>query len=618
MKKLSIMASLLMLAAFPVLAQDEVPYTNDSVARLNHLSGTAYLQRAADLGYEECQINMPVSSGDRLATADGRVEVSLGRRNHIRLDRDTKVDFQNFPDRSADITRIKVWAGSVYVSLDVLMREKAVEIHTADASVYVLEKGLVRVDVLENDRTSILVFEGTVEVAGGEGSNILGAGQKIEAAAGRFLSRPGRFTASLEDGFDEWNAGREALVGREAAGRYLPEELWEYEPELDAYGDWSYLAPYGHIWIPRGMAAGWRPYYHGRWTWIPFCGWTWISFDPWGWAPFHYGRWQWNPSFGWYWIPMNVWGPAWVSWWWGWDYYGWAPLSWYGYPGVILHNRYYDRYHGDYPRHSRALTVVRKNQLQAPDVTRVVVPPDVIGDGGKIAMSADVRLAPKPESVRGVAVEKLEGNRVLLRSRDVTSPEERVIKGRGSSAGTEADRGATVRGRVDGSSPSGEKSPPAGKETGSDRSSPRVSERPSRTEPQGKSVKTDSSSGERKIRKKNDESEGGNASLRSHSYGYPSSTESARSRTEGRSSSWRSVPSLGRIYDRILNRSSSSSSSSASGSSSRSAISSRSSGSSSKSGSRVSSASSRSSGSSSSARSSSGSSRSSSSARKKN
>lgn len=616
MKKLSLSAILLILAAFPVLAQDEVSYTNDSVARLNHLSGTAYLQRAADLGYEECQINMPVSSGDRLGTAEGRVEVSLGRRNYIRLDADTKVDFLDFPDKRSNITRIKVWAGNIYVALDSLLGEKAFEIHTADASVYFLERGLVRFDVLENDRTAILVFEGTVEVAGGEGSNILGAGQKIEVAGGRFLSRPGRFVASAEDAFDEWNAGRDALVDRKAAGRYLSEELWEYESELDAYGDWHTMAPYGHVWIPRGMDAGWRPYTYGRWTWIPFCGWTWISYAPWGWAPFHYGRWQWDPYYGWYWIPTSVWGPAWVSWWWGWDYYGWAPLSWYGYPGVILHNRYYDRYHGDYPRHSRALTVVRKNQLKAPDVSRVAVVPDNLGDAGKIAMTTDIRLAPKPESVRGVAVEKLEGGRVLLRSRDVSSSEERVIRSPGSISGAESDRGTTVRGRVESAPRSAEKSAPQAGEKASDRSSPRVLERPSRTEPQGKSAKTDASSGERKIRKKNDESEGG--AFRSSTYGYPSSIESSGSRTEGRSSSWRSIPSLGRIYDRILNRDSSSSSSSSSRPRSSSAISSKSRGSSSSSTSRVSSSSSRSRGSSSSARSSGGSSRSSSSARKKN
>ncbi len=609
MKKLTILAALLALAAVPVLAQDEVTYTNDSVARLSHIIGTAYLQRAADLGYEECQLNMPVSSGDRLGTTDGRVELALGRRNFVRLDADTKVDFLSFPDKRSDITRIKVWAGSVYISLNSLLREKAFEVHSADASVYFLEKGLVRLDVLENDKTDILVIEGTVEIAGGEGSNILGAGQKIEIAGGRFLSRPGRFYASAGDGFDEWNNERDALFAEKMAGRYLPEELWEYEPELDTYGEWMFRAPYGYVWIPRGMGSGWRPYYYGRWTWIPFCGWTWVSYDPWGWAPFHYGRWHWDPIFGWYWIPTGIWGPAWVSWWWGYDYYGWAPLSWYGYPGVIINNRYYDRYRGNYPSNSRAMTVVRKNQLKAPDVSRAAVLNENLKGLDAITMSTDLRKAARPDSVRGVAVEKVEGGRVFLRSRDVPAAEERVIRDRTSRTGTDAERGSVIRGRDEGVSRTGEKSGTSTRESSAEKSSPRVSERPSRNEPPAKSTKEDTSSGassERKIRKKDDEAENRSSSLQSSSYGYPSSAETGRSRPEGRSSSWSSSPSVGKIYDRIISRSSSSSSSS--GTSSRSMSGSRSSGSSSGARSRASSRSS----------SSGGSSRSSSGAHKKN
>jgi hypothetical protein len=51
-----------------------------------------------------------------------------------------------------------------------------------------------------------------------------------------------------------------------------------------------------------------------------------VSDMEWGWAPFHYGRWIMDPQFGWAWIPGRVWGPAWVSFRYGGDYVGWAPL----------------------------------------------------------------------------------------------------------------------------------------------------------------------------------------------------------------------------------------------------------------------------------------------------
>jgi len=537
MKKALVMASILLLSAAFVWAEEEQVYSNKSVARLNFVKGNTYLQRAADLAYEEGQVNAPVTEGDRLGTTDGRAEVALGRGNYLRLNTDTKVDFLNFPKKNADQTRLKVWTGSVYLSLDSLIKEKCYEVHTSDASIYVLEKGLFRVDVLENEKTEVQVFEGAVEVAGEGGSNILSSGQKIELAGGRFLSRPDRLVAAAEDNFDTWNTERETLLRKQLAQHYLPEELWEYEPELDQYGDWRTMPAYGNVWIPRGLGPDWRPYSFGHWVWIPFCGWTWVGYDPWGWAPFHYGRWQWDAFYGWYWIPTTIWGPAWVSWWWGWDYYGWAPLGWYGYPGVIINNRYYDRYNGDYPYNSRALTVVHKNQLKAPDVSKVIVSSDKLRAVDKIAMTTDTRLSPRPEGFKAVSIEKLDNGRVFLRNTGSAGSEERVIRGRNSSTGSstsveETGKGAVIRKR---DSAEGQDS---------DRSTRRVTERPSRESGssntgQGQGT-SQSNSGERKIRKKGEGDESSaSGSFRPNSFsGYPSSSEGSSSGYTGRSSSF--------------------------------------------------------------------------------
>ncbi len=94
---------------------------------------------------------------------------------------------------------------------------------------------------------------------------------------------------------------------------------------LSEYGDWVWNAPFGNVWVPRGVPYRWRPYTHGRWVWTDY-GWTWISAFEWGWIPFHYGRWGWDRDMGWFWVPDTVWGPAWVAWRWGDLYYGWAPL----------------------------------------------------------------------------------------------------------------------------------------------------------------------------------------------------------------------------------------------------------------------------------------------------
>ena len=115
----------------------------------------------------------------------------------------------------------------------------------------------------------------------------------------------------------------------------------------------------------------WRPYYYGRWVWYPIIGWTWVSSESWGWPVYHYGRWNWRFGLGWYWIPQRHWGPAWVHWWHDRDYIGWCPLTWYNRPGYLVDNRFYDR-HGDrwFSAHNRAMTVVRRDHLQARDIGR--------------------------------------------------------------------------------------------------------------------------------------------------------------------------------------------------------------------------------------------------------
>jgi len=415
MRKVALIIALMVLMVVMVFGQEDTKYTSESLARLSFLEGKAFLQRASDLGYEEAVLNTPIAEGDRLSASEGRLEVSLGRGNYLRLDQNTKVDILNLPKRGYDRIRLRVWAGNIYLNINALDKEKNTEIHTADVSVYVLEKGLYRIDVQGNEGTDIMVFQGLLEAAGEEGSNMINSGQRAVVAEGRFITRPSKFVAAADDAFGQWNQSRDLLLDKAIAQRHLPADLEEYEYELDQYGRWTDLPPYGWVWVPMNMAAGWRPYYSGRWEWLPLCGWTWMSYDPWGWAPYHYGRWGWDPVFGWYWIPMSVWGPSWVHWWWGYDYFGWAPLGWYGYPIVLVDDHYYDHWNGDYPYNSRALTVIRKDQLSARDVSKIAMGLNEVKSLGKITLTGDQSIAPRPGPSSGLTREKLGDAQILTK-----------------------------------------------------------------------------------------------------------------------------------------------------------------------------------------------------------
>jgi hypothetical protein len=409
-------------------AEDEPKYTNDSVGRVSFLEGKVFIQRAADVGYEEAVINDPVTEGDRLGTAEGRAEIQFGRRNFLRLDNDTKIDVLNLPKKDSELTRFRVWSGHVYLTVNNLDKEKNIEIHTPDSSFYILEKGIYRFDVDESRGTEILVLKGLAEAAGEQDSYLVKGEQRLEIAEGRFASKPTGFRAVAEDGFDRWNESRDKSVNKFYARRYLPEDMEEVEAELSEYGDWVDVPPYGYVWVPRNVADDWRPYYYGRWVWVPLTGWTWVPYEPWGWAAFHYGRWHWGVGIGWYWIPTSLWGPAWVSWWWDLDYFAWAPLSWYGYPVVVMNGVFYDRYVGHYPLNSRALVVVRKDQLKAPDISRAALRAESLKKASlenKISLQ-NTTLPFRPSSSR-ISVEKLDGKRVLVR-KDNQSSNIREIK----------------------------------------------------------------------------------------------------------------------------------------------------------------------------------------------
>lgn len=107
-----------------------------------------------------------------------------------------------------------------------------------------------------------------------------------------------------------------------------------FETAFDAlrpHGRWHGVEPYGQIWVPAGMPAGWRPYVHdGHWVYTD-AGWYWYSAYEWGWLTFHYGRWYNDPEYGWAWVPGYIWAPAWVTWYWNDRYVGWAPVPPAGY-----------------------------------------------------------------------------------------------------------------------------------------------------------------------------------------------------------------------------------------------------------------------------------------------
>ncbi len=147
-----------------------------------------------------------------------------------------------------------------------------------------------------------------------------------------------------------------------------PEVLFDEFEELQFWGQWFDLAPYGWVWRPT-VVLGWRPYDNGHWIWSDL-GWTWVSYEPFGWATYHYGFWAYDFAWGWVWIPAYDWYPSRVDWYIYDDYIAWSPMPPPGfhigdpwtptdvYAWHVVHTKHFiksdiGRYHKGYKKHYR-------------------------------------------------------------------------------------------------------------------------------------------------------------------------------------------------------------------------------------------------------------------------
>jgi len=157
-----------------------------------------------------------------------------------------------------------------------------------------------------------------------------------------------------------------------AAATQVSIDIGVFYRDLAPYGHWVQRPRHGWVWVPRGMPVNWRPYTHGHWVFTNEYGWLWVSDLEWGWAAFHYGRWYFDDNYGWVWVPGRTWAPAWVTWRYGDDWVGWAPLPpaavWYSGSGFRMSITSYERYIAP-----TSWVFVRERQFLHPHVRDYVV-----------------------------------------------------------------------------------------------------------------------------------------------------------------------------------------------------------------------------------------------------
>jgi hypothetical protein len=304
------------------MAQSSVLPDVDSAApaHVAYVDGAASLEREGRT--ENAPLNMPLLSGDRLRTGDGRVEVLFPDGSTLHLDARTTIDVQ-----SDELVRLI----DGRVRLNILgAGERSSLTYRVDSpagSARITQAGEYRIALLhgeEETQLELAVLRGAAEVFTDQGTTPVRAGERAYASAGLAPSYAYAYNSATWDTFDRWSENRrDTRLG--VSAQYLPPEMRTYSSVLDESGDWRYAQPYGYVWYPR-VVADWRPYYYGRWASYPRYGWTWIGADRFAWPTHHYGRW--GVSAGvWFWIPGSRWAPAYVSWGYAPGYTSWCPLG---------------------------------------------------------------------------------------------------------------------------------------------------------------------------------------------------------------------------------------------------------------------------------------------------
>jgi uncharacterized protein DUF6600/FecR-like protein len=429
------------------------------VARLQFTSGEVSMQPGGVNDWIAASLNRPLTTSDRVWTdKNSKAELNVGD-GFLRMNSETSVTLTNVSDSTV---QVELDQGTLEVTVKHLEKGEMYEIDTPNYAFTVMKTGVYRFDVFPHgDESWVTVRSGYGEATGKGPAVRVNSGQQVRFTSDQTLQHTA-INAPAPDGFDDWAQVRDKRLDSSLSARYVSPGVIGYQ-DLDAYGTWHTVAPYGSIWTPYSVPAGWAPYRYGHWVWIAPWGWTWVDDAPWGFAPFHYGRWvYWNSAWAWAPGPLGYWNPyyapALVGWiggagfgvgfGWGWGGFGigigfgWFPLGW----GVPYYPHYCGWgyggwYHGGGWVSAGYLHNVNVSNTHITNVTNITnnyYNNNLAGIGGNRNIPGAVTAAPRSAFTSGAAINKV-GTVVpksglnsgqLMRTADVNPTRESVLGGR--------------------------------------------------------------------------------------------------------------------------------------------------------------------------------------------
>ena len=296
-------------------------FGGEEFGRVGYVKGEAQILRYGEGGFEYLTVNNIVGEGDELRTfSKSRLEIEFSDGSVLTLGERTDVIFDRVTE---DLVVLYVYTGKVRI----YARNRYFTIESDLGRTDLDQYTRVRIDV-KDSKQYIKVISGRAYFAD---YKIREGEQLIARENGRITIRP----YFDYDSFDYWARDFEERFVVVHRVEYIPVPVYYGVYELERYGRWRYVPPYGWVWVPK-VHFGWRPYHDGHWVYRIGVGWVWVPYEPWGWIPYHYGRWAFVVSIGWIWVPGDSWAGAWVEWSYGPDWVAWVPLDPMGRPIYVV------------------------------------------------------------------------------------------------------------------------------------------------------------------------------------------------------------------------------------------------------------------------------------------
>lgn len=302
--------NILMLSVFGVIASlSAMADSHVRIVRLSYIDGGVQISRTAGAAYEKAIVNLPITEGARLKTADGRAEVEFEDGSTLRLVADSTVEFSQLSlrDSGAKVSVVKVTSGTAYFNFTGT-KDGEFSVQFEDKKIALARAAHLRV-ILGDDDSSVAVFKGLIQVDSPSGMIEV---KKNQTVSFDLDSNQYKVAKNIQETpYDEWDDQQNEYHTRYAAKSYNSYSPYAYgTTDLSYYGNFFNAPGYGMMWQPYLAGAGWDPFMDGAWAFNSGFGFGWVSAYPWGWTPYHTGAWVFLPGYGWAWQP----GGAWNNW----------------------------------------------------------------------------------------------------------------------------------------------------------------------------------------------------------------------------------------------------------------------------------------------------------------